>query len=269
MYRWCSYCQKFIGQKEPFKDYSLTHGVCQSCRSDDALLEADTRPLEPIITFFKGLRASISIGELPQPEFIIAKGKQLNIRPSDLLIGVIQPLLYELGDRYESGEDVIVEEHEFSAFTSKAIDCIQKEYGLTHAANSSVEVLICAASAEFHEFGVRFLEVLLAQNSIRTKSVFPGIPMASLYQLCLKLRPNIVCISLTQPENLPSLVESLALFNKWPDAHPPKVFLGGQGVQHEVKLPIAFGEVINSPHQDFVELITKELNRSRSRSRAG
>ena len=31
MFRWCSYCQTFIGESKPFEDFSLTHGICKYC----------------------------------------------------------------------------------------------------------------------------------------------------------------------------------------------------------------------------------------------
>lgn len=31
MIRWCSYCQKFLGERAPFDDPSFTHGICERC----------------------------------------------------------------------------------------------------------------------------------------------------------------------------------------------------------------------------------------------
>ncbi len=31
MIRVCAWCKKVIGEKEPFEDKSVTHGICQDC----------------------------------------------------------------------------------------------------------------------------------------------------------------------------------------------------------------------------------------------
>jgi hypothetical protein len=32
MIRQCAWCRRVIGQRAPFEDHSITHGLCRSCR---------------------------------------------------------------------------------------------------------------------------------------------------------------------------------------------------------------------------------------------
>src|SRR5580765_6969514 len=34
MFRWCAYCQRLIGEREPFARYEVTHGICPRCEKN-------------------------------------------------------------------------------------------------------------------------------------------------------------------------------------------------------------------------------------------
>ena len=40
MLRWCSYCQKYLGETAPLEDYRVSHGICQAC---EAVLEINCK----------------------------------------------------------------------------------------------------------------------------------------------------------------------------------------------------------------------------------
>lgn len=259
MYRWCSYCQSFIGQKEPFKDYSLTHGICSTCKDSEETLDKKAQSMEHLNRFYEELRSTLTHGSRPHPKILNQRALQLNIKPSDLLIGIMQPLLYEIGERYLSGELEVHEEHEFSAYIDRLISDILDDFELIHPEGDAIDVLLFATNGEYHEFGVKFLEVLLKQNNIRTKSILPGLPMENIFDLSLRKRPKVICISVTLPENLEALASSLQLFNKWPDQSPPTIFLGGQGVAPNRPLTVPFAKAVTSTHQDFLDLIKTQI----------
>lgn len=254
MFRWCSFCQAYIGQKEPYNDYSLTHGICTKCKTN--ISEAPTEEkIRPIIDFFQELQNSVYTDNLPDPLSITEKGKKLNIRPADLLAGIIQPILYDLGMKFEKGELEIYQEHLFSEFTKVLIRDIFKVYNLKLQDEKHPEVMIFGASGEFHEFGIRFLEVFLRQEGIEAQAIFPGLPMNSIYSVVEKRRPKVVMLSITLPENFKHVNESLSIFNEWKHGDRPMIIIGGQGCPKDAVLSVPHAQI----HQDSLRSLLNIL----------
>ncbi len=102
MIRWCSYCNIYLGEREPYEDFSLTHGICPDCkaslmnrkfRSD----ESSKAHQKKLANFYNHIRSSILSKNYVQSQALITEAKQLNISDIDLLFGVFQPILYEVG----------------------------------------------------------------------------------------------------------------------------------------------------------------------------
>ncbi len=97
MIRWCSFCQRYIGEKEPFEDYGITHGMCEKCgETAGSLNKAFFQKTNTVIEYFRKLKEYVSLGSPIEVEKIIKEGLELGVKPEDIAIGMIQPLLYEI-----------------------------------------------------------------------------------------------------------------------------------------------------------------------------
>src|SRR4051812_46433697 len=107
MFRWCAYCCRFLGERAPFEDFTPTHGLCGECETRGTMTDsAAIARVRPILALHDRLLAEAARtdgGETPAEE-VLEEGRRLGIRPLDLLMGVIQPLLYEIGRRWEDGK---------------------------------------------------------------------------------------------------------------------------------------------------------------------
>lgn len=264
MFRWCSFCQVYIGQKEPLKDYSLTHGICSHCKTNLGSSE-DIDNLRPIISFYDELRSCIDLGNFPESKNLVKKGKVLKIRPADLLAGIIQPLLYDIGSRYERGELEIYQEHQFSNFTRQLVNDLFEEYKL-NANSTNPEILLFLSNHEYHEFGVKFLEVLFKQEGISAKSILPGLPIDQIFKVTQKYKPKVVCISVTIPEHFEELKKGLTLFKDQPDFEAPLILIGGQGADPQAQLSVPFAQVHQGTNDSLMNVVRSYLNRSEKKA---
>jgi len=267
MFRWCSYCQSFIGQREPLYDYSLTHGICDICKKnfyENKILDNHEEKVRPLINFYQDLRSKAIIGVPIDSLSLFTEAKDLKIKPADLLAGMIQPLLYEIGVRYQDGTLQVYEEHLFSEFTSSLINELKREYRLLLPYNETADVLLFLADNEKHEFGVRFLEVFLLQEGIKTKAILPSLPTEQIFKVSQKFKPQVIGLSITDPTEYDNLLESLNVFKDWKEA--PQIILGGQGVNPKKEVKFPFVKLHQGNLKNFLELIQLELNQSRKKS---
>lgn len=266
MFKWCSYCQCYIGQREPYQNYSLTHGICDVCKKkfyQKDFKDDHVHNIQPLISFYEELRSKAFIGAPIDSQSLFLEAKILKIKPADLLAGMVQPLLYEIGSRYENGTLQVYEEHLFSDFTLNLINELKREYNLHLPFNSSPEVLLFLANNDHHEFGVRFLEVYLLQEGVKAKAILPSLPTDQILKLSQKLKPLVIGISITDPFEYDNLIDSLSIFKEWNET--PSIIIGGQGItKREVQLP--YVKIHQGNLNLFLEMIHTEIKRYKLKS---
>ena len=100
MLRWCSYCQHFMGESPAYDDFSITHGLCTRCYSKrDDLFEG--REFDRAILLrdiFLNLFAAGRRSDFARAAQIVEQAMSENCRPVDILMGMIAPMLYEIGE---------------------------------------------------------------------------------------------------------------------------------------------------------------------------
>jgi len=64
MILWCAFCQRYQGEKAPFEDFSLSHGMCAACEAanahDDPGIGARVAPIREI---YDHLRTAARAGD--------------------------------------------------------------------------------------------------------------------------------------------------------------------------------------------------------------
>lgn len=88
MFRWCAYCQSLIGEKAPFEDFRISHGVCASCFAG-----ADKDGSMPIkgLELYGRLFAAAKSGDQSKCRTLADEALSQGWRPSDAAIGLLQP----------------------------------------------------------------------------------------------------------------------------------------------------------------------------------
>ena len=258
MFRWCSFCQRFLGESEPRNDFSLTHGMCSPCKSN--IQEGQKHPsseIAPITEFFQNLFGANTSTDTNK---LLDQALALKIKPIDLLAGILQPVLNDLGEKYKNGEDTNILENQFATFADQLATKILEVYGLaTRPTEKEQDVLLVASDGNYHYLGIRFIEVFLKQEGISTYTVFPNLPAKEIYKVANILNAKVIGISVTLKEQFEEVVSSLDLFSGL--KNKPLVIIGGQGIQKDAVLP-EFAALYDGDLYSMLGLVQTRLSKS-------
>jgi methanogenic corrinoid protein MtbC1 len=236
--RWCAYCQRYQGEAEPYDDYSVTHTICEDCEGREAYLRREPGSLESIRRFLGRLDLT-GTDPAPTPDELVAQGAALGLAPADLLLGVVQPVLRRIGDRWARAEATVAEEHRVTALCSALIERIASLSPSTAALRQSQQpdLLLVVAEENYHTLGIQILEVLSLLRGIATFTVYPGLPADEIVGLARSLAPRVVAISAALPEHLQPALKVADRLAASPAGMHPLVVIGGLAVRGEGSLP--------------------------------
>lgn len=255
MIRWCSYCQRYQGEVEPYEDFSLTHGVCASCVEGGAVLDPGLPDrVEPIKAFLLRLaRAGSDPGAAPA---LLEEGRALGVPWLDLLMGVVQPALYQMGVRWSASLASVAEEHRLTAVCASLITLVAEAQpgagGLRQS--TAPAALLVNAEDNFHTLGVQVVEVALLSAGVPVFCVYPGLPVREIAALAVSLRPRVVGVSVALPEQLGSVRELASLLDRTEGPRPTLV-AGGHGVRRVAEARPGAGYSLCRSPADFLHLL--------------
>jgi methanogenic corrinoid protein MtbC1 len=231
MIRWCSYCQKFLGESPPWDDLRITHGVCPSCAKDLSSPDRAAHEDKAIILsgLFSRMRAVALSGNPGSAQELIQEARKSGIRPLDLALGMVQPVLNELGSLWSRDAATVATEHSYSAFADELIALVFAQCPETAKYRGSSEPLVLLSNVEgnYHTLGLRFLELGLSESCVPNRVILPGLPARQLVAEAIRLGPRILGISASLPDQLGSVREIARLVKAMPADRKPRVVLGG------------------------------------------
>jgi methanogenic corrinoid protein MtbC1 len=232
MIRWCAYCQRYLGEVSPWHDYKLSHVLCDDCagRGGDGNLDVPGTALA-LADFYDRLRAAATSKEVLRVERVVDESAGLGIRPLDMLMGVIQPILYEMGDLWAQARMTVAGEHQFTGFATGLLSMIFARYPELAAYRQAERprVLITNAEGNYHVLGVQILELFLASARVPTFTLLPGLPAAEVLGVADRLMPPFVGVSVSLRAQLPPVRQLAAQLRARPDR--PTLILGGSLVR--------------------------------------
>ena len=207
---WCAYCQRFVGERPPFDENMISHGMCDTC----AALDRDTLTdravsIQPVAQLMRDLWQFGLEGGIEQMPEVLARARALHIRPSDLLVGLVSPLLVTLGRHWQEGTISIADEHRFTAFYEAVIWQLRThDETLRRFVDADPpQMLLVACDSNYHTVGLRMAELWLAEQGIRSRTILPGLPAGEVVSLVERWAPPMVGISLSLPEQVPAVQE--------------------------------------------------------------
>jgi methanogenic corrinoid protein MtbC1 len=241
MYRWCSYCQGFLGETEPRNDYQISHGICPPCKvrlssENDNLVSRAKLTKE----FFASIRKDLVARTNRDSSTLLRQAQDLGIAPFDILAGLIQPLLYEIAELQNAGEATVCQEHDFSMLVDGVFSEIRKAStsSATHLTTGAPKVLIACADGNYHVFGPRLIKEYLLKEGISAKCLFPSLPFDEIISAGLEVSAKIIGISVATAEQAEMVVKKWHGYIKTSRGkNSPTLILGGQGASSVKILP--------------------------------
>ena len=230
MIKWCSYCVRFLCECEPYDDCMISHGVCQACYQKALASGApDKKSFQELKDFFRSMQLIAHSGNPAEVHSIIEESRRLHIPPMDLLLGILQPLLVEIGKLWASGAVTVATEHRFSALVGDLLAQIRID---SHgdARPVSPQLMLINAEENYHTLGLQIGEVYFMACDIPTLTVVPGLPIKEVMDLLDLHKPKAVGFSVALAPQMKQVWEVAERMQGLPD--PPKhLLVGGAAVR--------------------------------------
>ena len=228
MIKWCSYCLHFMDECEPYDRYIISHGVCPDCAPKAlAFTRADKDALQGLRTFFIDLQTAARAGVALDWAEVLEESRWLGIPPLDLLMGLLQPLLEEVGELWARGRMTVLAEHRFTAM-AEALAARLRQDGQAMAATP--RLLLVNADRNFHTLGVQMAELYFTAIGLPHLTIAPGLPTEELLDLVRLHRPEVLGFSVALVQHL-AQVETVARRLGDLPFTPPVLLVGGPAVR--------------------------------------
>lgn len=232
MIRWCAYCQRYVDEVRPFHDYALSHVLCDNCveRAGDAGL---IRTAKAMVAFYDRVREAARSCDVLRAAGTMDECVRLGIRPLDMMMGMIQPILYEIGDLFARSQMTVDGEHQFTGFATELLALAFERHPELSACRRSdtPRILLTNAEGNYHVLGVQILEFHLASLQVRTSTLLPGTPAADVLATVRRLQPPFVGVSVALDSQMASVRQLAAMLETLPPDDRPTLVIGGSLVR--------------------------------------
>jgi hypothetical protein len=229
MLKWCSYCQQFLGERAPFDKLFLTYGLCPECASkDESFSNAWVSHAHVLRDIQKQLRDAGRRNDLRAAETIIHAAQNAKVRAVDILLGIIAPLLYEIGEEWERGRITVLEEHRFTEFCENVFQLVATTVTL---GPEGTGVLLMNAPGNTHTLATRLLTFWLTSKNMQAQLVDMPSNFRSLAALVEERRPRFILISMALQEQRAGVVKFVEQVANLSTIVRPRVIVGGYAVK--------------------------------------
>lgn len=205
MIRWCCYCQRFLGEVAPYDVPAFTHTICDPC---DARLERDEPVMEetePVRRLVKRLVESAVQGDRAACEAVIAEARALKLGAESLLVGMLQPALYQAGLDWQAARMSVAAEHRLTGWCESVFSALP-----VAPLSRPLDLLIFQAPGNVHTLGPRIAAHVLAARGLSVEAIVPALPLQEMVEQVQRLRPRSVGFSCALPDAVPAAREVIA-----------------------------------------------------------
>ena len=199
MFRWCSFCQHLIGETPPLNRYQVTHGICDRCAENLGTHDPPPSVLRAK-ALFDNLDTAAHIGDFEATGEAIDEALAAGLKPSEIMIGVLHPILGRVGDLWETGEMTVADEHRVTHFASQVI-----EERLCNRPPRRRKPLVLLAPYEesCHEIGLGMLQHLTWERDIACRRLPVGTSGEEISIAVEELQPQLVGLSVSLVDTIP------------------------------------------------------------------
>ncbi len=174
-----------------------------------------------------------------------------------VLLGLIQSAMVEIGERWHRGEINVATEHFGTHFIRRKLSGLLNVF----ENNSQRErIIVGCAPDELHDLGVLFASLFLVRRGWHVVYLGPQVPLADLIETVRNLKPDLVCLSASTIETAMNLAEVLkALYTTFPNL---RIGYGGRifNVNPDLRQMMP-GVFLGQDARELVETVTTLLSR--------
>jgi methanogenic corrinoid protein MtbC1 len=253
MLKWCSYCQKFIGEVPDYHNFNFTDGMCDDCAPRGfALSDPDYAKLLVLKKIHTRLLDAAERKDLKDIADIIAEGTNLGIRPVDALITVIAPSLYQIGENWKFNICSVAEEHQFTAFCEKMYELVAGNVEATGPTEAmpvkQPEILLMNAPGNSHTLAIRLMTLWFITEGLSSQVTEPPSDIEAFATLISLTQPKVLLISMALSEQSTGVAAIAARLAELPALVRPMVAVGGYAVKAGLISEISGAELVCNIH---------------------
>ena len=115
----------------------------------------------------------------------------------EVCLRILQPALYEIGNRWERGEIGVSAEHFASGFVVRKLGAL---FNLSQPEHGRGPILAACLEGELHDVGLLLTSLFLSRRGFHILYLGPNLPLADLIQAIDRVRPRLVLLSASTPE---------------------------------------------------------------------
>jgi methanogenic corrinoid protein MtbC1 len=228
--KWCAYCQHFQHEAEPFDQYVISHGICPACMPMVPKLGKAEKPrileLQQLFQDILALSMDNSRSDLTQ---VYKRSRRLGLKPLDLMMGMLQPLLVNIGQLWAQGQVTVATEHRFSAMVGDLVAEFRRDPSVPPRPEAP-ELIMVTAEDNYHTLGLQMADAYLASRGIPTLTVMPGLPTLEVLELIRRHKPKAVGFSVALPIQMKQVREVAEAIKVFPSP-PEHLLVGGPAVR--------------------------------------
>jgi len=234
MLRWCAYCQEFQGEIAPLEVFTTTHGICPACKAKGTgRLDDEIGNSHRLRTIQGLLYEAGKTGDMAAASSVVHGALAAGVRPVDILVGLITPLLYLIGVEWEKSLISVADEHRFTRFCERVFELVEDEVRATATTTCACRrplVFLMNALDNDHTLGMRILALWLQSKGIDTREFHPPPLLEDVVRLAEEMRPRAILVSLALDEQK-SYVYGLAERMEAMEEPRPALIVGGYAVK--------------------------------------
>lgn len=144
---------------------------------------------------------------------------------------MLQPVLYEIGHRWQLGQATVAEEHMASAIVSRMMASMPFVTAPCRS-RKPARAIVSTAQQETHELGAWMVSDLLhLKQDWDVTYVGADTPIADLIDITTKVQPALIALSVTMVFHLPQIARFVETLRAQDMFSQTKVLVGGQAFQ--------------------------------------
>jgi MerR family transcriptional regulator, light-induced transcriptional regulator len=179
-------------------------------------------------------------------------------RVEDVCMGVIGPMLVDVGERWHRGELSVATEHFATSFVRRKLFSLFNAYETGFGRGL---IFTACAPDEWHEVGILIISLFLVRHGFRLRYLGPNLSSDGLTETLRIQQPDLLIVSATSDETAERVTDLAELITQMPE---PRTILayGGHGFDDETRRQQIKGVYLGADAHAATEIVEQLLGAS-------
>lgn len=184
---------------------NISQAVMLLTNTIDSGADEPYRPSEPrgMERLYEELLQALVSYDSHQAEHIL--GEAFAMYPfEEVLLGLIQPAMVEIGEMWIRGDINVATEHFATEFVQRKLAGL---INMFEGDPSRATIVVACAPDELHDLGALFISLFMVRRGWHMVYLGPQVPLLDLLDAVRTLQPDVVCLAATLPDTAAQLID--------------------------------------------------------------